>query len=254
MPWKAIDESGKTHGRLTVIRRSKSKRYWPKAAWLCKCECGKEVTVKGNYLRKGKRIGCPACLHGHSFKDMKIGSRYGRLTIVELDCNSSHGFKWKCKCDCNGNIQSYLGYHLRIGKTKSCGCLHHDIVSLANGLAAKRKLFSHYRCVARQRGYKFNLSFKNLIGICIQPCFYCGKKPEQIYVSRPNTGSFIYNGIDRVNNSQGYFQENCVPCCGSCNRFKMDDSQSVFAEKIKAIYWHFANNLSKEEQYGSTCK
>lgn len=48
--------------------------------------------------------------------------------------------------------------------------------------------------------------------------------------------SFVYNGIDRVDNSVGYVLSNCVPCCSTCNRMKGTMSSEEFKEKIKLIY------------------
>lgn len=62
------------------------------------------------------------------------GKRYGRLIVIGR--NISTGRKetmWDCKCDC-GNIVTVLGSSLKRKMTKSCGCLHRDIV-----IATKRK-------------------------------------------------------------------------------------------------------------------
>ena len=48
------------------------------------------------------------------------GEHFGRLTAVRYV--GSH--KWLCICDCGRNA-TVSGTHLRIGKTKSCGCLRH---------------------------------------------------------------------------------------------------------------------------------
>lgn len=52
-------------------------------------------------------------------------------------------------------------------------------------------------------------------------CFYCGDKTDI--------------GIDRIDNSKGYIKENCVPCCGMCNRMKNVFSQESFIEKCIKI-------------------
>lgn len=52
-----------------------------------------------------------------------VGQRFGRLLVVEEAGKDKHGnLKWKCKCDC-GDVAIVLGYNLRSGRTKSCGCL-----------------------------------------------------------------------------------------------------------------------------------
>lgn len=51
----------------------------------------------------------------------ETGNVYGKLTVLEYAGNR----KWKCKCEC-GNITLVYGKDLRIGKTKSCGCLRKE--------------------------------------------------------------------------------------------------------------------------------
>lgn len=56
-----------------------------------------------------------------------IGRRFNRLVVIEDDgTRSSKGeIKWLCQCDC-GNLYHALGYRLRNGRTKSCGCLNDE--------------------------------------------------------------------------------------------------------------------------------
>lgn len=56
-----------------------------------------------------------------------IGQRFNRLIVIEDDgTRSSKGeIKWLCQCDC-GNLYHALGYRLRNGRTKSCGCLNEE--------------------------------------------------------------------------------------------------------------------------------
>jgi hypothetical protein len=66
----AIDMTGQRAGRLTVIERKGRKSGEP--AWLCKCDCGNESTVRGRALRRGetKSCGCGVgrAVHGHARK------------------------------------------------------------------------------------------------------------------------------------------------------------------------------------------
>lgn len=51
-----IDLRGMLFGRLTVLKishRQKSKIYW-----LCKCECGEQVSVSGTNLKTGHTVSC----------------------------------------------------------------------------------------------------------------------------------------------------------------------------------------------------
>ncbi len=55
---KFIDLTGQKYGKLFVIERAENKENRP--AWLCKCDCGNIVVVKGSNLRSGhtKSCGC----------------------------------------------------------------------------------------------------------------------------------------------------------------------------------------------------
>jgi len=51
------------------------------------------------------------------------GQRFGRLIVVKrMGSNSQNKPLWSGQCDC-GNTVIVAGSHLRIGHTKSCGCL-----------------------------------------------------------------------------------------------------------------------------------
>lgn len=56
-----------------------------------------------------------------------IGQRFNRLVVIKDDgTRSSKGeIKWLCQCDCGKQIHA-LGYRLKRGLTKSCGCLNDE--------------------------------------------------------------------------------------------------------------------------------
>ena len=61
------------------------------------------------------------------------GQRFGRLTVVERaeshrKPNGSLVTMWKCKCDC-GNEKVISAVDLKVGNTKSCGCLKSEMAS-----------------------------------------------------------------------------------------------------------------------------
>jgi len=47
---------------------------------------------------------------------------------------------------------------------------------------------------------------------------------------------YIYNGIDRVDNSLGYVKENCKSCCFRCNKIKRDMSLEEFEQFLIKAY------------------
>lgn len=57
------------------------------------------------------------------------GERYGKLTIIGYSHTDEKKRKhFKCKCDC-GNECVKLGYSIKNGGTKSCGCMRRDNMS-----------------------------------------------------------------------------------------------------------------------------
>lgn len=62
------DLSGKRYGKLLVL--CEAERVNGKIAWLCKCDCGNEKTVIGNYLTGGTTKSC-GCLGKESKKKPK---------------------------------------------------------------------------------------------------------------------------------------------------------------------------------------
>jgi len=60
-------------------------------------------------------------------KDL-TGRRFGRLIVIKRGPNEGNKTIWICKCDC-GTIRSMISDALLQNKSKSCGCLHQEIVT-----------------------------------------------------------------------------------------------------------------------------
>ena len=118
---------------------------------------------------------------------------------------------------------------MRNGRIKSCGCFEPQ-------LAAKHALLCEYKKHARKRGLPFELSLNELVDMCSKDCEYCGSAPYKLIGNCYKSGSFTYNGIDRVDSQLGYIVKNCVPCCTTCNRMKMKLPVYKFFYCTKRIY------------------
>jgi len=88
-------------------------------------------------------------------------------------------------------------------------------------------LFHIYEHQAKMRGLIFELTKEQFAEFTKQNCWYCGQKPAQILHTTPRqckrgckSAYYLYNGIDRVDNTIGYTEANCISCCGQCNRMK----------------------------------
>ena len=121
---KKLDLTGQRFGRLTVI--ASAENVGRDTAWLCRCDCENEVTVRTCYLRKGKTHSC-----GCDFRENRLdgtnrldltGQRFGKLTAVEsLERGPGRNYRWRCVCDCGGECAVTVA-NLRNGHTRSCGC------------------------------------------------------------------------------------------------------------------------------------
>ena len=140
-------------------------------------------------------------------------------------------------CDCGNEILIPTS-RVTSGHTKSCGCLKIDFRRKAPGEAAKNEVLDNYTRGAKKRGFCFNLTETEFLRICSSKCYYCGIEPFCSRKSRRNNGSFIYNGIDRLDNNKGYTLENSVSCCYKCNIGKYTQTKEEFLEWIKKVYLH----------------
>ena len=70
------------------------------------------------------------------------------------------------------------------------------------------------------------------------PCMYCGDSLETKYNQDGFNGNFVYTGIDRVNNDEGYTKDNAIPCCSTCNYMKKNLSVTDFLNHVKKIFYH----------------
>lgn len=93
-----------------------------------------------------------------------------------------------------------------------------------------------YKYGAKKRGHKWNLTKKQFKEITQKDCFYCGARPNNISKNICNTGDYIYNGIDRIDNTKGYTMDNIVPCCKICNQAKSNRTLQEFKDWIEKIY------------------
>jgi hypothetical protein len=135
MPAKIKDETGNRYGRLLVLERLPHKKGKERIRWRCRCDCGKKTIVIGELLRNGKTKSC-GCLHRETVhrgpKKDETGNRYGRLLVLK-EAPTPTGDRtthWWCRCDC-GQQKKIRGVLLRNGSTKSCGCLHKELLSRA---------------------------------------------------------------------------------------------------------------------------
>lgn len=173
------------------------------------------------------------------------GAVVGLWTVLErLD-----GDRCRCRCVCGVERVVNAG-NLRNGTSQSCGCRRYKLgtplvliklpfgsrSSLPPGEAARRRVIGHYKRNATDRMLLWELSDSVFFELVALPCHYCGTLPSREEVSP--SGVLVYNGLDRLDNSLGYTQENTVPCCFRCNHAKSDLSLEDFLLWIERLKTH----------------
>lgn len=73
------------------------------------------------------------------------GQRFGRLEVIKRVGNDKWGdSRWLCQCDCKNKV-IVLGYNLKKGNTKSCGCLYNEGNNIKHGHKKNGKGTGIYR-------------------------------------------------------------------------------------------------------------
>ena len=165
-----LDLTGKRFGRLVAIARAPSLlrakasgRPRRATAWVCRCDCGTEITVQTINLRAGDTSSC-GCLkhewavrHGERLNLLlreratadpekwlraHRGEKWGRLTIeAEIGRGAHDQRRCRCLCEC-GQVWEGEYHRLVSGTTQSCGCLR------AHGRMTREQV-----CERARRGY-----------------------------------------------------------------------------------------------------
>lgn len=186
-----------------------------------------------------------------SHDERYLGQKFGQLTIVELLGRDKFRKRFvRCLCECGKEVISRLG-NLRFRKQKSCPtCKYINMKNYEPGQVGFNKVKLAYMTNAKSRNLEFSLCDEEFRKLTKGNCYYCGSEPKTYsaggknYKNKEiqNYGIYIYNGIDRLNNDLGYTTNNCVSCCESCNKFKLDLNEEDFLNKIKKIYLtHFGD-------------
>jgi hypothetical protein len=88
---------------------------------------------------------------------------------------------------------------------------------------------------ARHRAYEFTLSREIVERMIFDSCFYCGKYGGNSPTRVGKRWILEWNGIDRVDNEEGYTYGNVVTCFGTCNKMKGQLTKDYFLSLVSRI-------------------
>lgn len=173
------------------------------------------------------------------------GRRFGRLAVVSFAGTLRRRRAWRtwlCRCDC-GMEKIVRTRELANGHTQSCGCLARERLlpsagrnRLCPGQSSFNQLFAAYQRSAKARDIPFLLAKEEFFVLTRLACFYCQALPVQRGPTTKDTvGTYLFNGIDRVDNARGYERGNVRPCCTICNVAKSTLSEAEFFDWIARV-------------------
>ena len=188
-----IDLTGQRFGRLTVIEciENKKGRKGRSARWKCECDCGGiciRTTASINRTdRNTSKVSCNSCKR----LNMTVGEKHNKLTMYR--CIGSDKYQrrvYEFICDCGSSVL-LNAVSVRLGHTKSCGCL---------ALKLDVKIGDRF---GKLEVVKFNVGPKNVLCRCT-----CGRETNLsrsvlVHQKQKSCGSYncrvIKNGKDHGN-------------------------------------------------------
>lgn len=146
------------------------------------------------------------------------GQRFGKLLVVAYNGSKNNSAKWICKCDC-GNTKIFSTNVLTTGHTKSCGCLHREIMlknNMKHGMH-KTTLYQKWLDIKKRCNNENSKDYKNYGGRGIKMCeewkdnfavFY-NWAVESGYNEHLKKYGSINTTIDRIDVNGNYEPSNC---------------------------------------------
>lgn len=190
-----------------------------KVCYKCKEEKNIEEFYKDRRTKDKLHWYCKKC---NSKYNMIIKERYKQQNLINLPqhttlkcstCKKEKLVKYFSK-----EISTITGYRLICKK-----CTNKRRLKTRNNSVEKR--YKQYKKDTLKRNF-VPIFFEQFQEITSQPCFYCGGW---------NDYELKFTGIDRVDNSKGYEENNIVPCCKVCNVLKGRFSRRAFIRACKKI-------------------
>jgi hypothetical protein len=144
--------------------------------------------------------------------------------------------KWDFLCPYCNNI--FISPTTNFKKSKSCYKCRGEVLKSYNDDTTWDYLYHVVkgRKIAKERG--FGLTKECFRSVSTMNCNYCGTEPTYTNGYKKWHPKIKINGLDRVDPSIGYFDDNVVACCKDCNIAKLDKTEEEFFLWLKRIIAH----------------
>lgn len=170
--------------------------------------------------------------------DKMIGESINDWTILEARPDKRKGYVL-AQCVC-GKIKKLRGRTIKDNTSRNCGCKkgtkRRGIQKIPGTDSALTSLYFLYKKRAERKLMKFELSLVQFQNITSSNCYYCSAPPSNRI--QKHKYIYYYNGIDRIDNSKGYEDNNVLPCCVICNTKK----GAITKEMVYKLYELYARS------------
>jgi hypothetical protein len=187
------DETGNTYGRLTVLRFEGMQKGQP--YFVCRCDCGKEVSVRGANLRSGNTTscGCSRKKFEKRHRGKMVLKVFGHVLVLGKADPTLPKTEWVTICTFCNRFCVITERKLRTGKALFCKCL--------------TRTYTSWRKMIERCTNKNHAQYKDYGGRGITICERWRKSFSEFLrdMGRRPEGKTL----DRINNDGGYSRENC---------------------------------------------
>lgn len=179
---------------------------------------------------------CETCLHKARILDRKRHGKKRADTSLCLDCGSTLTPDSQAKGKHDRPLRRCVPCYEKLQKVERERAPRERNYK-AEAFTNKHVIWNHYVKGAKKRGISFELSKTQFEALIVQPCFYCTSFREG-----------EVNGIDRLDNHNGYMEGNVVPCCEPCNQAKGAQHPQEFVDKLLAIHRYHTEGVPVTEE------
>lgn len=220
-----------------------------KKKWIRNCPKCKKILVYNHEISFYKAIQLNSICRSCAAADKNfVGKRFGKITVTNQYVGKRNKTFVDYKCDCGKEVTEKLLANVKLQASCSI-CQYRGKHNKEYGWASFIQVYNGYKGNAkhgRSGVREFLLSKEDAMKLFKGNCFYCGSPPSKIRKNKRYYGEFVYNGIDRKDNTRGYTLDNCVSCCEFCNMTKNDTPFEDFIGWIRKVYNNTQNVKGQE--------
>lgn len=171
-----------------------------------------------------------------------VGSKYGKLTVLEFAEKKKDVTFWFCECEC-GNQVRISRNNLRSGHAKSCGCLKNRKFNESKTWQGHGEIslrtWSHIKNQAADRDIPFEITIENAWEIFQEQNGICALTGWKISLLAPKTNYTAKTAsLDRIDSKKGYLKDNVQWVHKDVNLMKSWFPNERFLDVCKAVSDH----------------